>query len=220
MKKNLLNKKPVRRLAMAMMAAILLCIGCGSAEEETMEKWEHEGGWTPLLLAVQRDELNEQWEEEAKVFGENMGLGSLSGTMLKGMLLQGLAYETEIESLNFDGTTVTIRQNKKEKAFSFEYSWVETVEDVLDKAVYVFKTDDPKTGEFTYLCLTAPEEKKNDKGSYTTFNLINTADNYRASFDYNEGEGVRLPCTMIWQDTESEKLAGVLTGFFGDVGVK
>ena len=77
-----------------------------------------------------------------------------------------------------------------------------------------------KAGEFTYLCLTAPEEKKNDKGSYTTFNLINTADNYRATSDYNEGEGVRLPCTMIRQDTESEKLAGVLTDFFGEVWAK
>lgn len=204
-------KKWIVALVALVMAALPAC-GVG---EETLEAWAHEAGWVPFPLAVQQEELDDTWEEAAKGFGEMTGM-EMDGPMLKGMMLQGYAYVTQMDRMNIEGNRVIMKSQEGEVMFDHEYKWVETVEDVLETPVHVFKTEDADAGSYTYLCMTAPAEKTTTAGNYLSFNLFNSEDHYRATFDTHEGAGVQLPCSMIKADIPTEVLqAEVLAVFAG-----
>ena len=199
-------------IATLVMLVVMVLPACGVGEE-TLEAWAHEAGWMPFPLAVQQEGLDAIWEEAAKGFGDMTGI-VMDGPMLKDMMLQGYAYEPQMDFMNVDGNKITMTSKDGEVMFVHEYHWVETVEDVLDTPVHVFKTEDADAGSYTYLCLTVPQEEKNAAGNYLTFNLFNAKDHYRTVFDINEGEGVEIPCSMIQADTETEVLRTEVMNLF------
>lgn len=199
----------------ALVALVLVALsGCGVGEE-TLEAWAHEAGWMPFPLAVQREELDDTWEEAAKAFGDMTGM-EMDGPMLKDMMLIGYAYEPQMDFMEIEGNRIIMKSREGEVMFDHEYNWVETVEDVLDTPVHVFKTEDADAGSYTYLCMTVPVEKTTTAGNYLSFNLFNSEDHYRATFDTHVGSGVQLPCSMIQADIRTDVLqAEVMTVFAG-----
>ena len=207
-----------RKLA-ALVILLMVVLPAFGVGDETLEAWAYPAGWTPFPLAVQKEELGATWEEAAKGFGEMTGM-PLDGPMLKSMMLQGYAYEPQMDHMDIDGNKITMSNMSGEVIFVHEYNWVETVENVLETPVHIFKTEDADAGSYTYLCLTAPQIKETEAGGYLTFNLFNTKDDYRATFDIHKGKGVELPCTMIPGDTGTEVLAEeVLKLFDGATGL-
>lgn len=212
MKKNRgMRRKGLARMLTAMILAAALLSGCAAAEE-TLSAWEHEGGWVSFPLEAQKEELNEAWEEGAKVFGELIGLDKLDGATLKKMLLQGYAYETHFDNLAIDGSRVTVTSQEGEELFSHEYEWAETLENAMQgAAVHVFRSKDAKAGQFTYLCMTEPKTTEGESGNYSSFNLFHAEKDYREMFDK---KNVQIPCMMIPADTGMEGLTAAVKDIF------
>jgi len=201
-----------RQIGILMILVMIAVSACG-AGAETLEAWTHEAGWIPFTLAVQQEELEATWEEAAKGFGELTGM-QLDGPTLKSMTLQGYGYMPQMDHMDIDGSKITMTNKDGKVMFVHEYNWVETVEDVIETPVYIFKTEDADAAEYTYLCLTTPQVMETEAGKYLTFNLFNAKKNYRATFDIHAGANVEIPCSMIQADTGTEVLAQEVMNLF------
>ncbi len=193
---------------------IMMLSGCAYAESVTTELWQHEAGWVSFSVALAQDGMDEAWEEGAKVFGDNLGLAGLSGTQMKQMLMQGYAIENGVDELVVSGNNFTGKTKDGTELFSYEYAWVETLEQdsiMGGTKVYVFQTEEANAGEFTYLLMTEPLKTEGDSTSYVTFNLFHTEKKeYKDLFSAKKTGTATVPCTMIEKDTGIEGLVYVL----------
>ena len=103
-------------IAALVMLVVMVLPACGVGEE-TLEAWAHEAGWTPFPLAVQQEELDTVWEEAAKGFGDMTGM-VMDGPMLKDMMLQGYAYEPQMDFMN-TYLCLTVPQEEKNAAGNY-----------------------------------------------------------------------------------------------------
>ena len=189
---------------------IVMLLGYAYAENVTAELWQHEAGWISFSVALAQDGMEDVWEESAKVFGANLGL-NLTGAQLKVMMMQGYALENGVDDLLIEGNRFTGKTKDGAELFSYEYSWVETLEqaDIMGgKKVYVFKTEGAGAKEYTYLLMTEPLRKESENTAYVTFNMFHTQkDQYRDLFNAKKTGTAAMPCTMIEKDTGRDGLA-------------
>lgn len=175
------------------------------ATGETLTDWKNDAGWTAFYTFTQNPDLDNAYEAAAEAFGPAIGLDDLDGDGLKALQVQAAGFEDDISSFTFTDDTMTALDSEDNKVFSYQYSFVETIENAIEgENAYIYKTDNAEVKEFTYLCLTLPNVATEEGGVIQSFNIRHAADDYEAlATDTYEGSaGVVIDADAPIEDVD------------------
>ena len=175
------------------------------ATGETLADWKNDAGWTAFYTFTQNPDLDDAYEAAADAFGPAIGMADLDGEGLKALQIQAAGFEDDISSFTFTDDSMTALDSEGDKVFSYQYSFVETIENAIEgENAYIYKTDNAGAEEFTYLCLTLPNIATEEGGVIQSFNIRHAADDYEAlATDTYEGSaGVVIDADAPIEDVD------------------
>ncbi len=175
------------------------------ATGETLADWKNDAGWTAFYTFTQNPDLDDAYEAAAEAFAPAIGMDDLDGEGLKALQIQAAGFEDDISSFTFTDDSMTALDSEGDKVFSYQYSFVETIENAIEgENAYIYKTDNAGAEEFTYLCLTLPNIATEEGGVIQSFNIRHAADDYEAlATDTYEGSaGVVIDADAPIEDVD------------------
>lgn len=173
-----MKQKKIAVLVLSFVLVALLFAGCQSSKtQQSVSISEEEqllvslkGTYQELWPVVLADEYKQLWlDDSAAIVGadyaqmayekmSSMVTGKLTGeAAVEAYKNGGMAYDCEflqnVKQFTFDGTTISGKDKNGKELFRHSYYYV-GMENI--RGLYIYKTDDADSGEFTYFCL-APD---------------------------------------------------------------
>lgn len=173
------------------------------ATGETLADWKNDAGWTAFYTFTQNPDLDDAYEAAAEAFGPAIGMDDLDGDSLKALQIQAAGFEDDISSFTFTDDSMTALDSEGDKVFSYQYNFVETIENAIEgENAYIYKTDNADAEEFTYLCLTLPNIATEEGGVIQSFNIRHATDDYEdlAADTYEGSAGVVIDADAPIED--------------------